>query len=145
MRYVYPVVLVQDESGEFVATARDVPEALTSDKTENETLSAMSDALGAALAGYVLNRQAVPVPSTPQPGEYLVPVSPLVAAKLALRSAMRLHHVNNTELARRLHVSEGAVRRLVNMDHASKIDGVIAALAMLGTQLIIEDHQTVAA
>ena len=141
MRYVYPVTLVKDEDGEFLATSRDIPEAITSGATESEALQAMSDALGAALAGYVLDQQDVPSPSTPAQGEYLVPVAALVAAKLALRSAMQSEGVNNTELARRLHLSEGAIRRLVDMDHASRMDGVIAALAVLGAGIIIEDQR----
>jgi antitoxin HicB len=141
MRYVYPVVLVKDEDGEFIATSRDVPEALTSGATESEALLAMSDALGAALAGYVLDRQGIPAASTPEQGEYLVPVAALVAAKLALRAALRDEGISNTEFARRLNVSEGAVRRLVDMDHASRIDGVIAALAVLGVGIIIEDQR----
>ena len=141
MRYVYPVALVKDEDGELIATSRDVPEALTSGATEKEALQAMSDALGAALAGYILDRQGIPAPSTPTQGEYLVPVAALAASKLALRSAMRDEGISNAELARRLHVSEGTVRRLVDMDHASRIDGVIEALAVLGTGIIIEDQQ----
>lgn len=141
MRYAYPVVLAKDEDGEFVATSHDVPEAITSGATESEALLAMSDALGAALAGYVLDRQGIPAPSTPVQGEYLVPVAPLVAAKLALRAAMQSKGVNNAELARRLHVSEGAIRRLVDMDHASRMDGVIAALAAVGAGIIIEDQR----
>ncbi len=142
MRYVYPVTLVKDEDGgEFIATSRDVPEAITSGATESEALLAMSDALGAALAGYILEGRKIPAPSTPVQGEYLVPVAALVAAKLALRSALRDEGISNTELARRLNVSEGAVRRLVDMDHASRIDGVIAALAVLGAGIIIEDQR----
>lgn len=141
MRYVFPVTLVKDEAGEFIATSRDVPEAITSGATENEALQAMSDALGAALAGYVLNQQGIPAPSTPTQGEYLVPVAALVAAKIALRSSMRFEGVSNAELARRLNVSEGAIRRLVDMDHASRLDGIIAALAVLGAGIIIEDQR----
>ena len=141
MRYVYPVALVKDEDGEFIATSRDVPEALTSGATEKEALLAMSDALGAALAGYALEGRKIPDTSTPLHGEYLVPVAALMAAKLALRSAMRSESVNNAELARRLNVSEGAIRRLVDMDHVSRMDGVIAALGVLGSGIIIEDQQ----
>lgn len=141
MRYIYPVTLVKDEDGEFLATSRDVPEALTSGATESEALLAMSDALGAALAGYVLDQQDIPTPSIPAQGEYLVPVAALVAAKLVLRSAMQSESVNNTELARRLHLSEGAIRRLVDMDHASRMDGIIAALTVLGVGIIIEDQR----
>lgn len=141
MRYVYPVTL-EIADGEILATSRDIPEAITSGATEKEALQAMSDALGAALAGYVLDDRELPSPSLPKPGEYLVPVAALAAAKLALRSAMRDEGVNNVELARRMNVSEGTIRRLVNMDHASRVDGVLVALAVLGTGIIIEDQRT---
>lgn len=140
MRYVYPVVIAHDEDGEFVATSRDVPEAVTSGSSEAEALREIGDALGAALAGYVQEGRPVPPPSKAEHGERLAPVAPLVAAKLALLSAMREQGVTNAELARRMDVSEGAVRRLVNPDHASRLDGVVAALAALGHSLIIEDH-----
>jgi antitoxin HicB len=145
MRYVYPVVLTPDPDGGYVATARDVPEAITHGDAIDEALIEMSDALGAALAGYSLEGREIPVPSEPETGERLVPVAPLVAAKLSLRNAMREQGVSNVALAERLGISEGAVRRLVNPDHMSKLDGVVAALAVLGRGIIIEDQDRAAA
>jgi antitoxin HicB len=145
MRYAYPVMLNRDEDGEYVATARDIPEALTSGKTEREALLEMSDALGAALAGYALEGRDLPTPSEPKSGEFLVPVAPLVAAKLILKETMRQGRITNTELAKRLGISEGAVRRLVNPDHASRLDKVVAALEALGHSLIVEGHRQDAA
>lgn len=138
MRYIYPI-RVRKAEGEYVATARDVPEAITSGETRVEAAQAISDALGAALAGYILAGRSLPLPSPARRGERMVPVAPLVAAKLALRSAMADENVGNADLARRLGVSEGVVRRLVDPDHASRIDGVVAALASLGRGVVIED------
>ncbi|WP_198005603.1 type II toxin-antitoxin system HicB family antitoxin [Thioalkalivibrio thiocyanodenitrificans] len=84
-------------------------------------------------------------PSKAKRGQCLAPVAPLVAAKPALRAAMREEGVSNVALARRLGVSEAAVRRLVDPDHASRPDGVVAALSVLGRGLIIEDQRQVAA
>lgn len=140
MRYVYPIMVEQDEDGRYLATASDVPEAVTDGDSLDETLSEMSEALGAALAGYALEGREMPSPSKPKAGEHAVPVAPLVAAKLALRGAMLSRGVNNSELARRLGVSEGAVRRLVDPDHDSRLDRVVAALRALGHTLIIEDQ-----
>jgi antitoxin HicB len=140
MRFAYPVKLSQDEDGRYLASARDVPEALTDASSRSACLHAMSEALGAALAGYSLAGLPLPVPSSPRPREHTVPVAPLVAAKLALRAAMQLQGCSNVALAARLGVSEGAVRRLVNPDHASRLEGVLQALAALGHSLIIEDQ-----
>ncbi len=142
MRYVYPVALEQDEDGLYVASARDVPEALTEGASESQAVEEMGAALAAALAGYSLEGRPLPLPSAAKPGEHMVPVEPLVAAKLALRSAMQAQLVsNNVALAQRLGVSEGVIRRLVNPDHASRLDGVAAALAVVGRGLIIEDQE----
>jgi len=141
MRYVYPVALEQDEDGLYVASARDVPEALTEGASESQAVGEMGAALAAALAGYSLEGRPLPLPSAAKPGEHMVPVEPLVAAKLALRSAMQAQLVSNVALAQRLGVSEGVIRRLVNPDHASRLDGVAAALAVVGRGLIIEDQE----
>ena len=139
MRYVYPVKLTLDIDGRYLSTSRDVPEAITDGDSERSALEQMSAALGAALAGYSIAGSDIPVPSTPFSQEHLVPVEPLVATKLALRSAMKQLGVSNVALAQRLGISEGAVRRLVNPDHASRLDGVVAALSCLGRRLVIED------
>lgn len=139
MRYVYPVKLHQDEDGRFVASTRDVPEAITDGRSASEALYEMRDALGAALADYVITGRSLPSPSALEPQEHLVPVTPLVAAKLALREAMREERLSNVSLAERLGISEGAVRRLLNPDHASRLDGVVAALTAAGRDLIVED------
>lgn len=140
MRYIYPVNLEQDEDSLYVASARDIPEALTEGSSKEEALGEMSEALGAALAGYAVAGRSLPTPSPTQAGEFAVPVAPLAAAKLALRTAMQEQHISNVALAARLGVSEGAVRRLVNPDHDSRLDGIVSALAALGHGLIIEDY-----
>lgn len=86
---------------------------------------------------------ATDVPDGASAGEALRE-APLVAAKLALRAAMREQDITNTELARRMGISEGAIRRLADPDHASRLDGVVAALATLGRGLIIEDRKQAA-
>ena len=69
-----------------------------------------------------------------------MPVTALVAAKLALRSAMQEQGISNVRLAEKLGVSESAVRRLVNPDHLSRLDGVADALQVLGRRLVVEDQ-----
>lgn len=61
----------------------------------------------------------------------------LVVAKIALYSAMRADGIGNTALAKRLGVSEGAVRRLLDLDHRSHIGQIENALHALGQRLTI--------
>jgi antitoxin HicB len=143
MRYIYPVKLSRDADGNYLATSRDIPEALTEGHTRSEALAAMSDALGAALAGYSIEGKSIPTPTNPKRNEYQVPVAPLVAAKIALRNAMADKGLSNVSLAGLIGLSESAVRRLVNPDHASKLEGVIKALSATGHQIVVEDIETV--
>ena len=142
MRYTYPCSLTPDhEEGEgFVATFPDVPEAITGAKTREETLALAQEGLAVALGMYVYCREDVPIPRPVADGQVLVPVPPIVAAKLALYTAMRKQGITNVALAARLQLSEDAVRRLTNPRHHSHIGQVEQALQAVGRSLIVEDR-----
>ena len=114
----------------------DVKGASTDGATEPEAIANASDALIAALIGYITAREQVPRPS-PARGRSTVILPPLVAAKLALYSAMLEQHVSNTNLAKRMGKGEPEVRRLLDLDHQSAIGQIEAALATLGKRLEI--------
>ncbi len=138
MIYAYPCHLTQDEDGGLVATFPDVPEAITGGKNRAEALAEAEDALAVALAGYVHEKREIPTPSAAS-GDYpLAPVPPVVAAKLALYSAMREQGITKVDLARRLGVSESAARKLTNPDHRSHVSSVQKALKSVGCSLRIE-------
>lgn len=138
MIYAYPCHLTQDEDGVLVATFPDVPEAITGGKNQAEALTEAEDALAVALAGYVHEKWDIPTPSVASKDETTVPVMPVVAAKLALYSAMRKQGITKVELAKRLGVSESAVRKLTNPDHRSHISLVQKALKSVGQSLRVE-------
>lgn len=140
MYYVYPCVLTPEEEGGFYVTFPDVPGALTGGKDRAEALAMAEDALTAALAGYVEERWDIPVPSAALDGQELIPVSSIVAAKLALYTAMRRQGISKTTLAKRLGLSESAVRKLVDPDHRSHISSVEAALRAVGRSLVVGDR-----
>ncbi len=73
-------------------------------------------------------------------GQILVALPSIVAAKLALYTAMRRQGINNVALAKRLGLSESAVRRLVNPHHRSHISSVEAALRAIGRGLVVGDR-----
>ena len=139
MRYAYPCNLHPDEPSGFYVTFPDVRGALTSGADEAEALEMAEDALIAILATHVELGEDVPEPSAPAPGQYLVPVPPLVAAKLSLYSAMREQGLSEAALGKRLGVSEEAARKLVNPDYGSHMSQVMRALRAVGRALIVED------
>ena len=140
MFYVYPCVLNPEEGGGFYVIFPDVRGALTGGKDRSEALALAEDALTAALAGYVQEHWDIPVPSAAVDGQELIAVSPVVAAKLALYTAMRRQGITKTALAKRLGLSESAVRKLVDPDHRSHISSVEAALRAVGRGLVVGDR-----
>ena len=130
-RLVWPADLQRQEDGSILVSFPDIPEALTEGATEAEALMEAQDCVIAALGGYVEGRHPIPAPS-PVRGRTSVALPVLVAAKIALYGAMHEQGVSNTALAERLGLSEGAVRRLIDLDHRSHIGRVETALHALG-------------
>ena len=132
MIYAYPCELASSEGRELLVRFPDVPEAITGGADRAESLSMAADALATALTGYVHAKRDIPAPSAIVDGQALVAVPAVVAAKLALNSAMRAQRITKVELARRLGVSESAVHKLTNPHHRSHIGLVQKALRAVG-------------
>ena len=139
MRYVYPCVLHAEEGGGYWVSFPDVKGASTGGFAREEALEMAEDALVAALGAYYNLGEDIPLPSPVGEGQEPVPLQPIAAAKVALNVAMRDQGVTKVALAKRLGVSEAAVRKLCNPDHRSHISTVERALHALGRGLIIED------
>ena len=142
MIYAYPCELTPDEDGGLVVTFPDVPEAITGGRDRSEALLMAEDALATALAGYVHEKWDIPTPSQAVDGPEIVAVPAVVAAKLALYSAMRDQRITKVEIARRLGISESAVRKLTDPDHRSHISQVQKALRVVGRGLVVGDSRT---
>ena len=141
MRYTYPCNLTPDEEdGGFNVTFPDVPEAHTCGDDRAEALEMAEDALVVALCAYVDNDEDIPVPGTAEDGQVMVAVPPIVAAKLALYTAMRKQGITADELADRLSLGESAVHKLLDPDYGSHLTQVEKALRAVGRSLVIEDR-----
>ncbi len=81
--YAYPCVIEPDGDGGFLAVFPDVPEAITGGRGRSEAAAMAEDALATALAGYARAKRPIPAPRAPAPGQVLVAVPPVAAAKLA--------------------------------------------------------------
>ncbi len=138
MIYAYPCQLTRDDDGGFVATFPDIPEAITGANDRDDAMTMAEDALATALAGYVHEKWDIPTPSAVAGDQRLVSVPVVVAAKLGLYAAMKQQRITKVELARRLGVSESAVRKLTNPDHRSHVSLVQKALKALGQNLRVE-------
>ena len=127
MELAYPFYL-RCEEGEYIVSFPDMPEALTGAATEEEAIGLASDALIAALGGYMEDKREIPEPSPLQKGQEMAYLRPLAAAKVALYIAMRTEGLSNIGLANRFSVDEKSVRRMLDLDHPTKIETIHKAL-----------------
>ena len=137
MTFAYPAKFERDESGRYAVSFPDFARAHTDGSDMAEAMCEAADCLGSAIAFLMADKSEVPKPSAPKRGQRLVPVPLWIAAKLALYWAVREGGVTQTELARRLGVRETVVRRMLDPHHASRAEGLHAALAALGKRVVM--------
>lgn len=130
----YPAVGAWDEHL-YVVTFPDIPDAHTYDTTEAAAWKDAHDCLIATFGGYIKTKKEIPPASAPTPNQRSVHIPPLVVAKLMLYQEFRISGITQVELAKRLNVRETVVRRMLDLDHDSKIDRINDALVALGLRL----------
>lgn len=138
MKFDYPVVFTPDRNGTIIAEVRDVPGAMTVGKNEAEALDRLQDALIATLATYAANRKPLPKPSKPRTGQATVVLPAMIAAKLALHEAVLKRGLTQAGLAQKLKIDPRQVRRLLDLEHYSRLEQVEAALLAVGKQLVVD-------
>jgi antitoxin HicB len=134
----YPASFLPEEDGSgFHVRFPDLPEALTGGASFEDTLVQAADCLAEAIAGRIARGDEIPVPSRMKRGQHLVSVPLYLAPKLALYLALRESGMANTELAKRLGVTETVVRRMLDPKHNTKADRIQAALGALGKRIVV--------
>lgn len=128
----YPVKLEPD-SGGFVVSFPDIPEALTQGDNREDALEMARDALVTAFEFYFEDSRKIPAPGAVT-GDYIdVPAS--VAAKVLMLNAFVDSGLTQSELASRMGIKKQEVTRLFDLQHSTKIDTVERALVALGRRL----------
>ncbi|WP_034912985.1 type II toxin-antitoxin system HicB family antitoxin [Erwinia sp. 9145] len=128
----YPIKLEPD-SGGFVVSFPDIPEALTQGDTREEALAMGLDALVTSFEFYFEDSRPVPPPGDIADDFVEVPAS--VAAKVLMLNAFIASGLTQVELAARMGVKKQEVTRLFDLNHSTKIDTVQKALSALGKRL----------
>ena len=141
---IFPVVVERDGSG-YAVSFPDIPEALTSGATRAEALEMARDALETAIEFYFEDNRAIPTPSKVKPGQDAIELPASLSAKVLLLNEMLAQNVTPAELARRLGTSPQSVQRIMDLDHATKIDTVADAFRALGKRLDFQVKRSVQA
>jgi antitoxin HicB len=87
------------DDGGYLATCRDLPEAITQGESIQEALTEAADCLEEAIAARMDDRRDIPEPSAPKRNERAVSV-PASMALEAVQLAVRGAGINNSDLAR---------------------------------------------
>jgi antitoxin HicB len=133
----YPVNLERDTNGTLLVTFPEFAEAVTFGEDESDALLRAVDALETVLAARIDDREDIPLPS-PARGRPCAVLPALTAAKVLLYRAMREAGVRKADLARRLGWHGPQIDRLLDLNHASRLDQIEAALAALGKRLLVD-------
>ena len=142
MKYVYPCNIVLDEEADreaYVVTFPDVYGASTGGWSWEEALEHAEDALVAALGAYYRQQEDIPLPSPIADGQVPIPLPPIAAAKVALKTAMRRQGVTIENLAEKMDLATPVVQKLCNPDAYSHLSTIEKALRLLGCSLVVEE------
>ena len=140
MRYAYPCKIKPSSDGGYSVPFPDVYGANTGGDTYAEAKFQAHDCLVAALRGYLYHDWDLPIPSKVKKGQELIPVPPLVAAKMSIYTAMRQQGLSNAALAQQLGLPEAAVKKLVHPDFLTPWSKIDRARELLGCcRLVVED------
>ncbi len=136
--FSYPAAFRKDrEDGRVLVTFPDFPRSATDGADMTEAAEQAADCLGSAIAFALAYREKIPPPSAQRRGQRMVPIPLWIAPKLALYWRMRELGINNSDLARKLGVTEAVVRRMLDPDHATKTAKLEAALKALGQKVVL--------
>ena len=127
----YPATFNREGDG-YIVTFRDIPEALTQGDTYEEAIEMAQDALTTAMDFYFEDNRPVPLPSKAKKGEVLIELPLSVWSKVLLLNEMLNQHVSQADLAKRMGIKPQQVTRIVNLEHATKIDTLVDAFKALG-------------
>ena len=136
MRYTYPCAIQgnADDGDGFAVTFPDLRGAVTGGFTFKESLILAEDCLVVSLADYMDSDEELPPPSPWVEGQELIGVQPLIAAQLDLYTMMRQQNLSRADLAKRLGLSQAAVKRLLTLNYRTPITQVRRALAAISQE-----------
>lgn len=134
----YPARFAPAVEGGYTVTFRDFPEAITEGDTMEEAEAMSRDASITAMDFYFEQGRLLPAPSKPEESERLVALPPSVAVKVALLNARLQSGARPVDVARKMGLKPQEMTRVFELQHATKIDTVAAALDAMGYELRME-------
>jgi antitoxin HicB len=136
---LYPATIKRDGDS-FTLIFPDVPGAHTNGDTREDALAHAPDALHTAISMLMEKNLDIPAPSPARRKSVVLVGLPSVIseAKTGRYMALRASGLRKTEFARRMGIHKQQVDRLLDIDHASRIEQLEAAFAALQMKLTVD-------
>ncbi len=131
----YPIKLAKDDNGTYLVTCPSLPEVTTFGEDIEDALRHARDAIEAAIAARMADREAIPAPSN---GKYRVVLPALATAKILLYRRMLERGISKNALAKSLHWHRPQVDRVLDLRHGTRFDLIEQAFRALGAKLRID-------
>lgn len=131
----YAVTLTPDTNNTYMVKCRDLPELISCGDSIEDALKEALDAIETCFMMYMDDRRSIPTPTAIQANEHLVYVPIKVATKVVLYNEMLSQGITKAEMARRLDGFQASVDRILSIKHATKLETLEAAFAVLGKRL----------
>jgi antitoxin HicB len=133
----YPVKIERDTNDTFLLTFPDIPEAATVGDTIDEALLNGVDALESMIMAKMDDKEVIPMPSKKK-SLHSVTLPALSSSKVFLYNAMIKAGVSKSGLAKMLNCHAPQIERLLDLNHASRLDQIEKALEALGLALYLD-------
>ena len=137
MEWEYPVKLEKDSNGTYLVTFPDFDDAVTFGEDKKDALFRAQGALHEVISARIAAREKIPNPSKKK-GNALVTIDATVQAKVLLYKSMQEQKLKKSDLAKRLHVDQKQIDRLLDVKHNSTFQQLSSAFAAVGHKMLIQ-------
>ncbi|WP_375707599.1 type II toxin-antitoxin system HicB family antitoxin [Bartonella sp. AA1HLJMS] len=132
----YAIKFIKDDNDTLLVVSKDFQEFVTYGNDEKEALEQAKNALLTVIMGRFQDRE--PIPFGHRDIAYpFVEVSSLVTLKIAIHNAMIEKNLRKADLVRLLKLHPIQIDRLLDLNHATKLDALESTLIALGKEVAI--------
>lgn len=121
-----------EETNSYEISFADFPEIQGVAYCEEDIELEASETLMTGLADFISSRTPIPAPTSTEVDAITVHLPILSCLKIALHNAIIETDTRKADLARKLNLNSQQVDRLLDIEHASKVDALEQALYLLG-------------
>lgn len=132
----YALKFIKDDNDTLLIVSKDFQEFITYGNDEKEALEHAKNALLTVIMGRFQDREVVPFGARDAAYPF-VEVSSLVILKIAIHNAMVEKNLRKADLTRLLKLNPIQIDRLLDLNHATKLDSLESTLITLGKEVTI--------